>query len=351
VDPDERHDLRERERRRFAELLAIERALARPLNAPMAEDAETTAKLAALGYLGGAAAAPAEGPLPDPKAKIHSLKEYNAALAAVANQEFAKAVELSKRLTEENPRMLDAWDLLGLSYARLGRHAEGLAAYREAMELSGGTPHLAISIGNLLLLQGELDDAAAHAKLALEASPTQAHTLLASVAAQRKDWATAESSARAAIAAGGTKVAPLLVLAEAYREQGRLDQALQATDDALAALGPERPKYSGLYLARGDIFARMGRVEEAAAAFHEETERFPWDPRAYSRLAALLVAAEHPREAGEVLRALVARNPDSPAAVAEAIRSMRVLGDPETAQRLLERARRRFPGDPNFAKL
>jgi arylsulfatase A-like enzyme/cytochrome c-type biogenesis protein CcmH/NrfG len=350
-DPGELRDLRESERRPFAELLAANRELARPLNAPMAEDAETAAKLAALGYLGGSAAAPTEGPLPDPKSKIHSLKEYNAAMAAVSNQEFAKAVELARKLAEENPRMLDAWDLLGLSYARLGRLEEGLAAYRKAMELSGGTPHLAISIGNILLQQGELDDAAAHAKLALESSPTQAHTLLASVASKRKDWVTAEREARAAVAAGGTKVAPLLVLADAYREQDRLDQALQATDEAITILGPKQPKYSGLYLARGDIFARMGRIEEAAAAFHQETERFPWDPRAYSRLAALLVAAEHPQEAGEVLKALLARNPDSPAAVAEAIRSMRVLGDPETARRLLERARQRFPDDPVLATL
>ena len=350
-DPREVKNLRDDERRPFASLLEADRALARPLNSPMAEDAETTAKLAALGYLGGSSAKPEEGPLPDPKSKIHSMGDLNRAMEAVAKQEFSQSIELARKLTEENPKMVDAWDLLGLSCAKLGRLVEALSAYRQAMKLSGGTPHLAISIGNILLQQGELDEAAAHAKLALAGSPSQAHTLLASVASHRKDWSTAESEAREAIAEGGTKVAPMLVLAEVYRKQDKLDEALKVTDEALAALGPEQPKYSGLYLERGDIFARMGRIDDAVRALHEETERFPWDPRAYSRLAALLVAAEHPREAGEVLRALLARNPDSPAAVAEAIRSMRVLGDPETARRLLERARQRFPGDPNFTKL
>jgi arylsulfatase A-like enzyme/Flp pilus assembly protein TadD len=350
-DPGELTNLRDRERRVFAELEASHRAIAQPLDSPLAEDAETVAQLAALGYLGGGVAVPAAGALPDPKSRLDSLGDFDRAMTAAANQKYAESARLARAVCDENPQMVDAWYLLGLSYKHLGRLEQALEAYRQAMKLSGGAPHLTLAIGNLLLQQGELDEAAAHARLALETSPVQAHTLLASVGAQRKDWAAAEREARAAIERGGTKVAPLLVLAEAFREQGRLDEALRATDDALATLGPRQPKQWGLHLARGDIFARMGRIEEAARAFREETEQFPGDPRAYTRLAALLVAAEHPREAGEVLRALLARNPDSPAAVAAAIRSMRVLGDPETARRLLERARQRFPGDPNFSKL
>jgi arylsulfatase A-like enzyme/Tfp pilus assembly protein PilF len=347
ADPGELRNLRADDRRQFAELLEFDRKLAKPLNAPLAEDAETTAKLSALGYLGGGTATP-EGPLPDPKSKVGTLGDYNRAMEMVSKQNFADASRLSRKLTEENPQMVDAWYLLGLSYTHLGMLREALDAYQKAMKLSGGTPQLALSIGNILLQQGELDEAAAHAKLALDASPGSARTLLADVASKRKDWATAESEAKAAIAAGGTKVAPMLVLASVYRDQDRLDEALKVTDEALAALGPEKPKYAGLYLERGDIFARMGRVEDAMAAFHEETERFPDDPRAYTRLAALMVAAEHPHEAEQVLMALLARNPDSPGAIAAAARSMRVLGDPETADRLLARARQRFPDDPNF---
>jgi arylsulfatase A-like enzyme/Flp pilus assembly protein TadD len=350
-DPGEKKSLRDDERRRFAELLAFERALARPLNTPLQEDAETVADLAALGYLGGSVAAIGAGPLPDPKSKIHTLGDYYRAMDAVAQQKYSEAAKLARQLTEENPLMPDAWYLLGLANTHLGMLREGLAAYQQAMKLSGGTPHLALSIGNILLQQGELDGAAEHAQLALDSSPTTAHTLLANVASKRRDWATAEREAQAALAAGGTKVAPLLVLASVYREQDRLEDALRVTDDALAALGQAKPKQSGLHLERGDIFARLGRVEDAMQAFHAETEQFPGDPRAYTRLAALLVAAEHPREAEQVLRALLARNPDSPAAVAAAIRSMRVLGDPETARQLLERARQRFPGDPNFSAL
>jgi len=350
-DPGERDNLRSTERREFASLLDDERKLTRPLNAPMAEDAETIAQMAALGYLGGGSLSADDGPLPDPKTKISSLRDYNDALSAVAQQEFTRAAQIAEKLCRDNPRMVDAWDLLGLSYSRLGELDKSIAAYRKALELNGGTPHIAIAIGTALLELGKLDEAEQHAKLALDASPAPAHTLLASIAVKRKDYAVAEREAKEAIAAGGTKIAPMLVLAGAYREQDRLQEALDLTDQALQLLGQDQPKYSGLYLARGDVLARLGRIDEAMASFKAEIDNFPWDPRAYSRLAALLVAAEHPAEAGEVLRALLARNPDSPAAVAAAIRSMRILGDPQTAQILLARARQRFPGNPILDQL
>ena len=62
-DPGETDNLRSSERREFASLLESDRKLARPLNTPMAEDAETVAKLAALGYLGGSSGSADEGPL------------------------------------------------------------------------------------------------------------------------------------------------------------------------------------------------------------------------------------------------------------------------------------------------
>ncbi len=350
ADPGERQNVRDSERRNFAELREIDKATRHPLNAPMAEDAETAAKLAALGYLGSTASV-SEGPLPDPKSRVHSLGDYNRALQAVTSQDFALGLQLAQKLADENPMMIDAWDLLGLANSRLGRMQEALAAYKKAMELTGGTPHLAISIGNVEMEIGNLDEAEHHFRLAIDSSPAAAHTLLAGVARLREDYAAAEREAKAALEAGGSKTGPLLLLAQVYRDQGRLEEALKLTEEARAALGSGDPKHSGLYLVRGDILSRLERIPEAIQAFNTEIERFPWDPRAYSHLAALLVASGHPEEAGNVLRALVERNPESPSAYAEAVRSMRVLGDPQTAGKLLARARDRFPTDQALAKL
>jgi predicted Zn-dependent protease len=317
----------------------------------MAENAETAAQLKALGYAAGTVRAPLSGALPDPKARIGALRDFSEAMELTQKPDYAQAAEKLRQLTVENPSMVDAWDLLGDSLRHLGQLDEALAAYRKAMEISGGTPHLAISTGMLLLEMGELDDAAAHARMALAINPAAAHSLLASVAEKKGDYATAEREAKLSLEAGGSKIGPLLVLANTYRDQNRLDEALAMTEQAMQSLGPTPPKYQGLYLARGDIFARLGRLEDAVAAFRSEIDRFPEDPRAYSRLAALLVAAEHPQEAGTVLQEMLARNPNSPVVLAAAVRSMRVLGDPDTAQRLLAEARHRFPDDKTLAKL
>ena len=350
-DPGERTNLRESERRTFTELRDLDRAARRPLNAPMAEDSETVAKLTALGYLGGGASLAGDQALPDPKAKIPTLAGYNDLLGAVSAQDFTRAVGLATSLCAENPRMADAWDLLGLSQARLGRHAEALAAYQKAMELTGGTPHLATAIANLYVELGKLDDAEKHARLALDGSPAAAHSILASVALGRKDYARAESEVEAALAAGGSKAGPLILLAQALCDQGKLDAALAATDRAIAALGPDQPKYSGLYLVRGDILARLGRFEDAGAAFEREIDQFPWDPKPYVKLAALLAAAERGDDATSVLKALLARNPASPSAFVEAVKALRVLGRPGDAAQVLAEARRRFAGARELAGL
>lgn len=350
ADPGERQSVRDAERRNFAELRDLDKTLRHPLNAPMAEDAETTAKLAALGYLGSTSVV-AEGPLPDPKSHVQSLGDYNRALQAVTSQNFALGLQLAQKLTVENPRMIDAWDLLGLANSRLGRMQDALTAYKRAMELTGGTPHLAISIGSVEMDMSNLEEAERYFRLALDASPAAAHTLLAGVARLREDYQAAEREAKAALAAGGSKTGPLLLLAQVYRDQGRLEEALKLTFEAQEALGSGNPKHSGLYLVRGDILGRLERVPEAIQAFQTEIERFPWDPRAYSHLAALLVASGHADEGGNVLRALIGRNPDSPSAFAEAVKSMRVLGDPRTAAQLLALAKKRFPTDQALAKL
>jgi arylsulfatase A-like enzyme/tetratricopeptide (TPR) repeat protein len=350
-DPGELANLRDSERRTFAELRDLDHAARRPLNAPMAEDSETVAKLTALGYLGGGAGLAGDQALPDPKAKIPTLAGYNDLLGAVSAQDFTRAVGLATKLCAENPLMADAWDLLGLSQARLGRHAEALAAYQKAMELTGGTPHLATAIANLYVELGKLDDAEKHARLALDGSPAAAHSILASVALGRKDYARAESEVEAALAAGGSKAGPLILLAQALCDQGKLDAALAATDRAIAALGPEQPKYSGLYLVRGDILGRLGRFADAGAAFEREIDQFPWDPKPYVKLAALLAAAERGDDATAVLKALLARNPASPSAFVEAVKALRVLGRPGDAAQVLAEARRRFAGARELAGL
>lgn len=335
ADPAEKTNVLTRERRTYAELRkAVETAKA-PLAAPSAEDAETTAKLASLGYLGSSVNA-GDGPLPDPKAKIHTLDDFGRALSLAGAQRYAEAVPLFQQLVKDNPYMLDSWESLGQSLQKLGRHQEALAAYEQAMKVSNGAGHVALSAASLLLDMGRLDDARKHAEIGLPTSPAVAHNLLAQVALAKEDTATAEKEARAALEARGSRLGPLITLAGVLEAQGKLDEALKLTDEALGEMKPGQT-FTGLYLVRGDLFGRLGRAPEAEQAFLREIRDFPADTAAYTRLAVLYASLGRPADAVNALRTMV-ETQNSPAAYVAAVKTLRILGDPQGAAALLRHA-------------
>ncbi len=338
ADPAEKQNRLREERRAFAMLRQGIQAFQRPLAAPSEVDAETAARLAALGYLGSPAAA-TEGPLPDPKSRIHTLAEFGQAIHFVSRQEFAKALPLLEGVVAANPRMVDGWENLGLTLHRLGRFEEARRAYEEAMEISGGVGHVALSLGSLLLDMNRLDEAEKHAELGLETGPALAHSLLSRVALARGDTAKAEKEARAALAARGSRIGPLIAMAQVFKEQDKLEEALKLTDDAerdLSQMAGEQ-KFTGLFLLRGDLLARLGRGEEAEQAFLREIRDFPGSPTGYSRLAVLYAASGRPQDAVATIRRMVEYE-NSPGAFAEAVRTLRTLGDPAGAAALLRHA-------------
>jgi tetratricopeptide (TPR) repeat protein len=220
------------------------------------------------------------------------------------------------------------------------------------MEVSGGSGHVALATGSLLLEMGRLDEARTHAELGLPSSPAAARSLLARVALKKGDTATAEKEARAALAARGSRIGPLIILAQVLQEQDRLAECLDLTRQAeqeLARTEGER-KFAGLFFVQGDVLARLGRTAEAEQAFQREIADFPASPSPYSRLAVLYATQGRPDEAVSMLRRMVDAN-GSPAGYAEAVRTLRILGDPGSAAALLRHALDQFPGNPELRAL
>jgi arylsulfatase A-like enzyme/Tfp pilus assembly protein PilF len=343
ADPGEKQSILERERRTYAALRQAVGRLKVPLTAPSQVDAETASRLASLGYLAGSAGA-TSGPLPDPKSRIGALEALGRAMRLYSDQQFAAAVPVFRQILAENPRMADAWESLGQSLQKLGRRDEALDAYKQAMEVSGGVGHVAIATGWLLLEMGRYDEAREHAELALPSDAAPARNLLAQIALARHDLPAAEKEARAALALGGSRIGPLLTLAQTLKEEGDLGKALATTEQAVGEVAKMEgsPKYSGLWFLHGDLLARAGRDAEAERAFLRELEDFPANPNPYTRLAVLYASQGRAEEAIAMLRRLVERN-DSPGAYVEAVRTLRTLGDPEGAAALLRYARSRHP--------
>jgi arylsulfatase A-like enzyme/cytochrome c-type biogenesis protein CcmH/NrfG len=345
ADSRETRNLRDGERRVFGELRRELASYDRTLAPPAALDEETRQAMASLGYLGGAVAAD-DGPAVDPKAKVGSLRDFRQATEKMASKDYRGAVEALQRTLRENPRMADAWEILGRAYERLGDRDAAIGAYESALKSSGGSSHVAAALASLFLAMNRLDDAETHAKMALGASAGLAHGILAQVAKERGDLDRAEKEALASMEEKGDRVGPLVTLADVLHARGRYEEALRRLGEARQAYEQRRAKdrdlLRGMSLIEGRVQADIGDAAKAEAAFRKEIELFPEDLRAYSSLAILFALIDRAPEAGATIRRMVEANP-SPAAFAEAVKTYRVLRDDAGATKLLRYALSKYP--------
>lgn len=329
-DPAERTNLLAERRRSYARLRELMVPLKQDAEAPAAIDPEEAQKLAALGYIGSAA--PATGPLPDPKDRTATFRELREAFRLYRAGKDAAALAGFERILAANPDMIDVWDVRSKLLFRMGRTAEAIAAGKEALRRSPSSTHLAIDLANAMLLAGETDDAERHAHLAVKNDPGRAHELLARIALVRNDVNTAEREARLAVAAPGVSNAALYTLARVEQKQGRPAETLRIADDLLARLlrTNGRP-LRGLHALRGDALARLGNHPAAEAAFREELRLYRGDPEAYRALVVLLASQGRTAEAEAAIRefATIAPNRQTYEVIAQ---TLEVLGDRDGAR-------------------
>ena len=356
ADPGERRNLLRGEVQERRVLAERKRELAgydRTLRPPQAVDEETRQAMIALGYV-GASGGESDGPLPDPKSRLGSLADLKVGFRHSSRGENEEAAAAFRRVLAANPQMVDAWEFLARSLQKMGRPDEALDAYREALRISGGSPHIAMSAASLWFEQGDLDEAATHAKLAEAAHPSFAHGLLARIALARKDYAAAEREAREAMKDESARIGPLVTLAEVLHARKDYTAALDLTRQAAEAYAKRETKdpelIRGLGLIRGQILADTGDAKGAETAFRGEIGLFPDSLRAYSSLALLYALSGRAAEVGPTLRRLVEANP-GPAAYVEAVKTLRAVGDRNAAAGLLRHARAQYPQSRELREL
>jgi arylsulfatase A-like enzyme/Flp pilus assembly protein TadD len=354
ADPRETDDLIGSQGERAAQLAAELERYDRTIAPPSAVDPETERRLASLGYLGGAIsdrAVTADGPRPDPKARIHVLEDLGRAASLLAAGRLLEAAAAYREVLDDEPQMAYAWEQLGKSLRRAERLEEARDALARAFEVSGGSPSVALSLAELELARGDLEAAETHARLAAQTLGA-AWDLLAQVALRRGDLESAERSLQRALAEREGRVEPLVTLTELRVRQERFAEALEEAADAIEEFGerPDREVLRGLQYQRGLALASLDRLPEAEQAFRDEIALSPRELAPYSRLALLLALAGRGPEVGPALQQMVGANP-TPAAHAEAVRTLRALGDEASASGLLASALRRWPQDRELLSL
>jgi arylsulfatase A-like enzyme len=345
-DPREKENILQRERRTYAALRKEIEGYDRDLAPPSAVDEETRQAMTALGYIGGAGAGSGDGPLPDPKTRIASLDDLKNGVQLLGSKSYPEAAEAFRRVIAQNPRMVDAWEFLGRALQRSGRIESALAAYREALEISGGSPHIAVAAASLYFDLEQLDQAEQHARIAVPTNPSFAHGLLAQIALRRGRLDEAEKEARLAMEDESLRVGPMVTLAEVLHARKDLQGALDLTRQAEAVYNEREAKdedlLRGLYLMRGKVLADLGDARGAEQAFQREIQLFPDSVRAYSSLALLYALTGRSAEVGPTLKRMVDANPH-PLAYAEAVKALRVMNDRASASSLLRFALGRYP--------
>lgn len=305
-DPGERTNIAADERRVLAEMRQAISAHAAELTAPANVGPEEAAKLAALGYLGQTRAGGEGGALPDPKDRIAELEQLKAASELERRGQISAAIAQYESIVRSSPQFADAWFRLAVAQEKVGRLEEAVSSYRAGINAAPMlAQQMAAPVGSLHLRLGQLDEAAAHASLALKSQPGAAHHLLGRVALVRGDRAGAEREARLAMNDSLYRDAAAVLLALIAIDQGRPADALRMLDDAKkTARGP----VPDLESTRGDALARMERIAEAESAFRAEIAAFPNNREAYTRLAVLYAMLGRGTDAEQTLQRMFDAN-------------------------------------------
>jgi arylsulfatase A-like enzyme/Tfp pilus assembly protein PilF len=278
----------------------------RTLAPPGPVDAETSRKLAALGYAG--AARPTQGgALPDPRSKRGVMRDLQAAKSLAAEEKYGEAAAVLRKVVGEEPGMVDAWAFLGSCLDHPPEDPPAaLAAYQKAFELSGGAPELALPVARELHKMGRLDEAKAQAESAAAADPAAASEVLASIALARGDADTALAMMRRA---GRAKEAFRRDLGLLLAQTGRTQEALEV----LQPLSSQNAEPATLTV-MAHALADAGRPDEAVALLERALAADARNAEAHELLGTIDLGLRKPEEARAHLQQAVALNPRLPAA-------------------------------------
>ena len=318
----------------------------RAASAPAPIDPEEAAKLAALGYVGSTVTTDTGEELPDPKQTIGVFREIRDAYILFRDLKLEECVRAADALLADNPRIMDIWDVRTKALAKLGRHEEAIASARDGLKHQSNNVGLLMTVANLSILTGELQQAEDHADLLLKVEPARAREVLARIAAQRGDWPRATREAELAVKEAHDPANGLMTLGLIHKEQGNLEKGLQYMNEAAEKLARHRNKdLPSLQLYRGDLLARLGRNREAEAAFRAEIASHPTSPEAYGSLILLLSSEGRVEEATKLVFELIEKAPLPPSYVTIS-ETLKAIGDDRGARYWIQQGLKKYPHHP-----
>lgn len=264
-----------------------------------------------------------------------------AAQHAVDGQ-LAEARKVATSLAQRAPGDIDAAVLVGEIELAARATEPAVAAWKRAVAIRK-SPRTYFGLARALAVAGDLADAEANARGAIEGSPRHvgAHTLLASMiwrGGAREDDAiallTKVTSADAAKggASGGDLVEAQTLLGLIHLERSRISAAEEAFAAALAI----DPHATRALVGSGELYYRSGRYSEALSRFEAAMRADPGDVAVKVGAAKTWLALERKREAKDLLKKLWAQYPGDPLVAYWLGRAEEALGNKKDAEAAYE---------------
>ena len=283
------------------------------MDATSTPDADTIAKLAALGYVAGSAETAeglSTGDLPSPKSMLWLYNLLMAANNAIAGGNEAEGERKLLELLEANDSLVDGWVSLGKLYREQGRMADALVAFREANARRPQDPFLVSRLANALISAQQPAEAERHLLVAQEKHPDNPLIVFAMARVMESSgrFAEAETLFRRALELDPLSAPAHVRLAALALRRGGLD----AANTELEAAMELDPQVAEANLFMGQLLERQNQIEEAAQAYRNELAASPNSLPAAIALSRLEGRRGRHSEQEQALRNAIQTNPRSP---------------------------------------
>ena len=325
------------------------RAAARASDAPgaaSASSAESSARMASLGYFaGGADATPS---LRDPK-RMAALAERMENAIALERQDPATAASELRAVVAADPMNPLARRHLAIALSAARDYASAIHEAEELRRTGDASIETMILIGECQRLAGRQADAVRTLEAAAARDPRNADVLdaygRALVAAGRRDAAAA--TFERALALQPDDAEALQGLADLAIERGDVGEARRRLD-ALRTRDPDDP---GVNVKLGTVLARSGDLQAAIAMLKDVVDRYPGNVDACVNLAAALAKAGDTASAIVYFERAVAAGAASPIVFNGLAVAKLQSGDGAGAAAALRRSLTLKPDQPDIREL
>jgi arylsulfatase A-like enzyme/Tfp pilus assembly protein PilF len=280
-----------------------------PSAPPGAVDPETRERLAALGYIGTFAhVPPTPGErLPDPKDKIDIFNLITAAQESGDRESGTEKIARLRRAIELDPKVVDAWVMLGNELVRAGDLRSAIEHYQHALALNPDSDLATINLANAYRRAGDDRAALVGYERYLEKDPRNAYVRyqLGEIYFDLNQLERAESAFRAALDLDERVASARNALGVVWFRRGDLAQAEREIRAALAQQADVRLAHFNLAL----VAEARGDREAAVREYQTEIDLHPASYKAAFNLGRLFEQLGRRDEQERAFRQSVSMNP------------------------------------------